>query len=412
MPLKLSLALAALSVTLALVASSALAGPRGTADEPGVTPTSILLGGTAPKTGAAAAQAAIATGAAAYFAYVNRQGGVNGRRIDYVVRDDAGDPAQTLQQTQQLVEQANVFAIFNTVGTDASLAVRDYLDRKQVPQLFAASGATALGTDSDRYPLTIGFRPSYTAEGWVLGQYVARTGGAARVAVLFEAGDYGTELLRGFRSGIVRSKAKVVAAQPFAVDATDVRSQMERLRASGANVLAVFADARITTQAFRVASTLGWKPTRTVESVAASPAGVLARSQGKQVPSIAKGTISIAFLKDPSDPRWVKDAGMRLYRTVLRRYAPGADPADVRYVYGMASAWAAVEAIRRAGSDLTRKSLAHVVGTLALRGDPFLLPGIALETGPDDHSPIDQMLLQRWRNGVWHSFGGLWQYRG
>ncbi len=409
---KLAFALLALAVALAVGATAAYAASAGTVDEPGVTPTSILVGGTASKMGQASSFAAVAVGAAAYLAYVNERGGVNGRRIEYTIRNDSNDPAQALRQTQQLVEQGKVFAIFNTVGTDASLGIRDYLNQKQVPLLFAASGATALGAEADRYPLAIGFRPSYTAEGWVLGQYLARTQGAARVAVLFQGDDYGTELLQGLRAGIERSKVKVVAAQPVTAAATDVRTQVQQLRSSGATVFAVLASSKATTQAYRVASTLGWKPKLTVDTSAASAAGVLQQATAKGAGALARGTISVAFLKNPTDSRWNKDPGMKLYRRVLKRFAAGANVGDVDYVYGMASAWALVEAIRKAGDDLTRQRLVQVIGSLDLQGNPFLLPGIALRTGPDDHSPIDQMLLQRWHKGAWRSFGGLWAYRG
>ena len=165
-----------------------------TAGDPGVTPTSVLLGGTAPMTGSQSGYSSIARAAKAYFDYVDSKGGVNGRRIDYTFLDDLSDPTQTAQLTKRLVEKDGVFAVFNTFGTDQNLAVRDYLNQKKVPQLFAASGATTLGSEAAQYPYTIGLRPTLTAEGWVLGQYLARTQGAARVGVLYENSGYGQEL--------------------------------------------------------------------------------------------------------------------------------------------------------------------------------------------------------------------------
>jgi ABC-type branched-subunit amino acid transport system substrate-binding protein len=184
------------------------------------------------------------------------------------------------------------------------------------------------------------------------------------------------------------------------------------LRVSGANVFAVLASPRQAAEALRYANRLGWKPKLTVTSSAASSATLVGPASEKGANRVVKGMISIAYLKDPTDPRWRKDAWMKRYREVLARYAPGSDPNDVYHVYGMAAAWTAVEAIRRAGSDLTRDRLVQVVGSLNLRGNPFLLPGISLRTGPGDHFPIDQMLLQRWQKNGWRSFGGLWAYRG
>lgn len=407
---KLSLALTALALALAVAAGAALAASGRTSDEPGVTPTSVLLGGTAPLTGSASRYASIARGAQAYFDYVNTRGGVNGRRIEYTVLDDASDPARTVELTRTLVEDG-AFAIFGGAGAEQHLAVRDYLNQEHVPQL-AASGATALGSDPDTFPFTFGLQPSYTAEGWVLGQYLARTRGSAKVGVLFQADVYGAELLAGLRRGVERSKVRVVAAQPYDVGATDIRAQVARLRVSGANVLAVFAAPKVAIQALRYANKLGWKPRLTLEGSAATSATVVATASEKGANKVVKGAVSIAFLKDPTDPRWVRDPAMKLYRKVMQRHAPGGDVEDVFHVYGMAAAWTAVEAIRKVGAELTRDRLVQILGSLNLVGNPFLLPGIVLKTGRNDHFPIEQMLLQRWQNGSWRSFGGLWGYRG
>ena len=409
---KLVLTLLALALALAAGATAALAATTRTTTDPGVTSTSILLGGTAPLTGPQTAYASIARGAKAYFDYVNSRGGVNGRRIEYIARDDASDPVRTAAETRRLVEQDGVFAIFNSFGTEQNLAVRDYLNQRKVPQLFAASGSSALGSDPGRFPYTVGLRPTYTAEAWVLGQYLARTQGAARVGVLYENDGFGQELLSGLRRGLQRSKVKIVSTQPYDVGSYDVETQVARLRVSGANVLAVFASPKQAAEALKYAHRLGWKPKLTVGNAAASSALVLGDAAEKGANPVVKGMVSVAFLKDPTDPRWLKDASMKLYRRVLKRFAPGSDASDVYLVYGMAAAWTAVEALRRAGNDPTRDRLVQVLGSLSLQANPFLLPGIALRTGQGDRYPIDQMLLQRWHKGAWRSFGGLWAYRG
>jgi branched-chain amino acid transport system substrate-binding protein len=409
---KLVLTLLTIALGLAAGATAALAATVGTTADPGVTPTSVVLGGTAPLTGWQSGYASIARGARAYFDYVNSRGGINGRRITYTVLDDVSDSAQAVAATRRLVEQDGVFAMFNAFGTEQNLAVRDYLNQKKVPQLFAASGATALGSDAGTYPYTIGLRPTYTAEGWVLGQYLARTQGAARVGVLYENDGYGQELLSGLRNGVQRSKVKVVSVQPSDVSAPDVEAQVARLRVSGANVLAVFASAKHTDQALKYANRLGWKPKLTVGGSAAASAPLLADAFEKGANRLVKGMVAVTYLKEPTDPRWASDASMKLYRRVLKRYAPGADADDVYHVYGMAAAWTVAEAIRKAGADLTRDRLVQIVGSLNVQGNPFLIPGISLKTGPGDHFPIDQMLLERWQKGGWRSFGGIWGYRG
>jgi branched-chain amino acid transport system substrate-binding protein len=211
---------------------------------------------------------------------------------------------------------------------------------------------------------------------------------------------------------VQRSKVKVVSAQPSDVSAPDVEAQVARLRVSGANVLAVFASAKHTDQALKYANRLGWKPKLTVGGSAAASAPLLADAFEKGANRLVKGMVAVTYLKEPTDPRWASDASMKLYRRVLKRYAPGADADDVYHVYGMAAAWTVAEAIRKAGADLTRDRLVQIVGSLNVQGNPFLIPGISLKTGPGDHFPIDQMLLERWQKGGWRSFGGIWGYRG
>ena len=408
---KLTLTLVAFAVFLAISVAAATAGTVR-AGEPGITATTILLGGTAPLTGSAASYASAVRGAEAYFKYVNGRGGVNGRTIAYRVLDDAYNPAQTGPLTKQLVEQDKVFAMFNAVGTETNLAVRPYLNTMKVPQLFAASGATTLGRDYTQYPYTIGFQPSYQAEGWVYGKYLARTAAGATIAVLFQNDDYGKDLLIGLKRGLQRSKAKVVAAQPYDATAVDVSAQIAKLKASGADTLALFATPTAAIQAYGLAHKLGWKPKHVVEnSVASSATTMTAASDGGRN-KLVNGTISIAFLKDPNDPQWSKDVGMQLFHTILGHYAPSANQGDPMLVYGMAAAWTAVEAIRRVGAKLTREALVKELDTFTATGNPFLLPGIAVKTAGRDHFPVEQMLLQRWQNGAWKQFGGLWAYRG
>jgi branched-chain amino acid transport system substrate-binding protein len=408
---KLMLTTFALVASLVLGATAAIAGTARSTSDPGVTSTSILLGGTAPLTGPSAAYAAVSRGAEAYFKYVNARGGVNGRKIEYKVVDDAYSASETVPLTHQLVEQDKVFAVFNSLGTAGNLAVRPYLNTMKVPQLFVASGATTWGRDYASYPYSSGFQPSYQAEGWVYGKYLARTAPGATIAVLFQNDDYGKDLLGGLKRGLQRSKAKVIAAQPYDASAADISSQIAKLKASGADTLAIFATPSFALQAYSIANKSGWKPKRVVNSAAGSGAATMVKASDNGLNKLVNGTISIAFMKDPNDPQWKADANMKLYRKILNRYAPGATGDDALYVYGMAAAWTAVEALRRAGKDLTRASLVKALDTFTAVGNPFLLPGIAVKTAGRDHFPIEQMLLQRWQAATWKSFGGLWGYR-
>jgi len=387
---KLALPLAAIAAALALGATAALAATGRSNDDPGVTSTSILLGGTTPLSGPYSALSSVTIGANAYLRYVNGKGGVNGRQISFKYLDDAYNPAQTVQLTRQLVDQDKVFAIFDPVGTEPTLAVRDELNARKVPQLYAASGATVLGTDGARFPYTIGFQPSYNAEGWVYGKYLARTQAGARVAVLFQNDDYGKDLLGGLRKGLLRSKVKVVAAEPYEPTATDVQAQIAKLKASGANVFAIFAAGKFPVQAYSTADRLGWRPKLVVTNIVASAWNVMTLASEGGANKLVDSTISGVFLKDPNDTKWSKDA---------------------YHVYGMAVAYTLVEALRKAGKDLTREGLMKVVQSLNVTNNPFVVPGISVKTGPGDRFPIEQILLQRWHKGSWHGFGGVWSYR-
>lgn len=395
-----------LALALALVAAlpTALAG---SAADPGVSSTTILIGGTSPLTGPAAAYGSIARGAKAYFDSVNAKGGVSGRKIEYRVVDDAYSPPLTVQAVRRLVEQEQVFAVFSTLGTEANLAIRDYLNQVKVPQLFVASGATTWGRDVAKYPWTIGFQPSYAAEGFVYGQYLAKTQKKAKVAVLFQNDDYGKDLLANLKRGLGRSGSRVVAAQPYEVTSSDVGSQIAKLKASGANVLCIFATPMFAIQSYVFANRLKWRPLVIDNAVSATSNTMLLASEGGKNKTV-EGTISTTSLKDPLDPRWKKDPGMKQYRSIMARFAKGQNADDANNVYGMAVAYETVGLLKRLGASPTRAGLMKAARSINDPSNPFLLPGVVVKTGKGDGFPLQQGQLQRWTKGRWVAFGRLW----
>src|ERR671932_174923 len=243
-----------------LAAAAAAAGAFASAREtPGVTDDTILLGGTAPLSGEASAAAGVAKGADAYFKWANAHGGVHGRKVVYKVLDDAYDPARTVPATRELVQQDQVFAMFNVIGTNPNLAIRQFLNQLGVPQIFAASGATTFGTDYRKYPWTIGYIPSYQAEGKIYGRYIVKNMPKAKVAVLYQDDDYGKDVLAGLKKGL-GSRVKIIATESYDPTSSDVRSQMAQLKASRANVLCLFAFGKFSIQAYYALNSLGWKP--------------------------------------------------------------------------------------------------------------------------------------------------------
>ena len=379
----------------------------GSSADPGISPTTILIGGTSPLTGPAASYATVARGAQAYFDSVNAKGGAAKRKIEYRIADDAYNPAQTVQAVRRLVEQDRVFAVFNTLGTESNLAIREYLNQMKVPQLFVASGATTWGRDAAQHPWTIGFQPSYAAEGFVYGQYIAKTQKTAKIGVLFQNDDYGKDLLGSLKRGLGRSGSKVVAAEPYQVTSPDVGSQISKLKASGANVLAIFATPTFAIQAYVFANRLKWRPLVINNAVSATSNTMTLASEGGKSKSV-EGTISTTPLKDPLDPRWKNDPGMKQYRAILAKYAKGANPNDANHLYGMAVAYETVGLLKRLGANPTRAGLIARARSITSAGNPFVLPGISVKTGKGDNFPIQQGQLQRWTKGRWVPFGGLW----
>jgi branched-chain amino acid transport system substrate-binding protein len=398
---KSKLALAALAAVV--VVGTALAGSQ---DTPGVTSTTILIGGTAPLSGEASSAGNVARGADAYFKWIDSHGGVNGRQITYKYEDDAYDPSRTVQDVRELVQQDQVFAIFNTLGTDNNLAVRDFLNQMGVPQVFSASGAALLGTDYKKYPWTIGYIPSYLLEGNVLARQALKTKPNAKIAVLYQDDEYGHELVTGLKKGLGAKQKQLVAAVGYDPTAADVQSEVAQLKASKADTLMIFAFGKYSVQAFVDANKLGWHPQVYVNAVASSASlmTIASLTAGKKETT---GAVSIVYFKDPTDPRWAKDPGLALFRTILKAYDPSANPQDGYYGAGMASAFTLVDALRKAGKDLTRDSLMKAVLSLKETNNPFVIPGITIATSPTDHFPMQQVGLQRWNGTNWVGLPGI-----
>jgi branched-chain amino acid transport system substrate-binding protein len=401
--------LRAAAVGLAALALVATAGAAPHAD-PGVTSSSVLLGGTVPLTGEAAAFGTVGPGAKAYFDYVNAKGGVNGRKIEYRYYDDAYNPAQTVLLTRRLVEHDKVFAVFNSVGTANNLAIREYLNAQTVPQLLVADGSQSIGREFVRYPWTMGFLQSYRGEGGVYGRTIVKAKPKARIAVLYENTELGLDLLTGLTRAIAGKGPRVVAKQSYEFTGADISSQVGLLKASAADTLMLFATPKFFLNAIRAAHNLGWKPQVYIASVSIEP--TIMSIARLNAPELTKGAISIAFLKNPNDPVWAKDKAVALYRSIMRKYNPSGKPTDVYNWYGMAVAWTMTETLRKAGKSLTRAALLKAAQSLDTLANPFMLPGIRLKTSRTDYRPMEQVVLYQYDNRQWVKASGILQARG
>ena len=393
--------LSLISLALALTAGVASAGP---AADPGVSSNEIVIGGTVPLSGIAASYASVGRGAEAYFKYVNARGGVNGRRITYKYVDDQYNPSQTVQAVRQLVQQDRVFAIFNSLGTEHNLAIRSFLNSARVPQLFVGSGASTFGRDYRRYPYTIGYLPSYVAEGRVYARHILANRKNAKIGVLVQNDDYGKDLLAGFRSGLGRNVRKIVATQTYDPLSTDVASQITRLRSSGANVLMLITTPPFAIRGVVAANRLGWRPTLYINQVG-SATNIMRIISATASARAIEGAVTFQSIKDPTSPRFRNDAGMRLYRRIMSQYLPRGDVNDGFHVYSMAVAHTFVTALRGAGRNPTRASVLRAVRPLNERNNTFLLHGVLVKTGPTDRFTIQQGQLQRWSRNQWNPLG-------
>lgn len=361
-------------------------GSPAAARTPGVTDSEILVGNVMPYSGPASSLGVLGKSMAAYFQKVNDEGGVNGRKINFLSLDDAYNPARSVEQTRRLVERDGVLLMFGTAGTAQNLAVRKYLNTKQVPQLFVQSGATHLAADK-AYPWTVGWTPSYQTEGRAYAEHLLQNQPDAKIAILYQNDDYGKDLRQGILSGLGdKAKSMVVAEATYEVSDPTVDSQVVSLRSAGADVLISLTTPKFAAQTIRKTADLGWRPTQYLASAASSRASVLIPAGAEN----SKGIITSRYLRDPSDPGEDAHAGMQEYKAWHARYFSDGSITDA--IIGYTAAQALVEVLRKAGDDLSRENILAVTGNLDFTL-PLLYDGIHVKTGPDDPLPLEAVQL-------------------
>ena len=388
-----------------LLALAACGGSGGTPNEAGITSNSILLGVTIAQSGPAAAYGTIANAANAYFTYVNGQGGVNGRKITYKILDDGYNPAQTVPLTKQLVEQEKVFAMFGGLGTQPQVSVRDYLNTKKVPQLFVATGATTFMADFGAHPYTIVWQPPYQGEARIYAKDILANHPKAKIGVLYQNDDYGKDYLKGLTDGLGANASMIIDSESYDVTAAvpTLAAQLTKLKAKGADTLFIFATPSFTIGSLAIVTAIGWAPLTYLNSVS-NPAAYMqiAASKGGKI----DGVISVGYIKDPTDPQWGSDDGMKLYQTVIANCST-CKPNDGFNIYGVAVAYTIVDVLRQAGSNLTRDNVMSIAGSGLNETNPFLLPGVKVTTSSTDHYPITQEQVIKWSTNAWHLQGNL-----
>ncbi len=389
---------AAAQLALTLAAGVASAG-----DTPGVTATEIKIGQTMAYSGPASAYAAIGKGEAAFFAMVNEQGGVSGHKIDFISLDDGYSPPKTVEQVRRLVEQDEVAFTFNILGTPTNTAIQKYLNSKKVPQLFVATGADKWGNYKDN-PWTIGYQPSYRTEAQIYAKYILRTKPDAKIAIIYQNDDFGKDYLAGVKDVLGDKYAQMVVKE-VSYETTDptVDSQVVTLQGSGADTLITAATPKFAAQIIRKVYDIGWKPTHFLTNVSISVASVM-RPAGEEK---GVGIISATYGKDPTDPKWKDDPGMKQWRDFMNKYLPGADQTDANYVYAYGAGLTMLQVLKQCDGDFSRERVMKEAANLKDFDLPTLLPGIKVNTSPTNFHPLRQMQLQKWTGTTWELFGDV-----
>jgi ABC-type branched-subunit amino acid transport system substrate-binding protein len=368
--------------------------------DPGASDSEIKVGHIGPYSGPASAYGAIGKAIDAFFRKINAEGGVNGRKINFITLDDGYSPPRTVEQTRRLVEQDQVLLVFQTLGTPPNSAIHKYMNQRKVPQLFVATGATKWG-DPKNFPWTMGWQPNYQSEARIYAEHILESKPGAKIAVLYQNDDYGKDYLKGFEDGLGdKAKSMIIARATYEVTDPTVDSQMVQLKASGADTFFNITTPKFAAQAIKKAAEIGWKPTHYLNSVSNAAGSVM-------VPAGAEsgiGIISAFYIKDPTDPQWANSAGYKEWLDFMKKYHPQGDLKDNFNVYGYTVAQTLMEVLKKCADNLTRENVMLQAASLDLTL-PMLLPGVNIKTGPDDFFPIEREQLARWDGKTWVLFG-------
>jgi branched-chain amino acid transport system substrate-binding protein len=380
-----------------------LSGTMATAQKKygaGVTETTIKIGNIMPYSGPASAYAAIGKTEAAYFKMINEQGGINGRKVEFISYDDGFSPPKTVEQARKLIESDEVFALFNVVGTAGNSAIQKYVNSKKVPHLFISSGAARFD-DPEQSPWSMAWWPGYASEARIYAKYIQQQYPAKTIGILYQNDDSGKDYIVGFRQAFgADADKKIVIALPYEVTAPSVDSQVVQIKSANVDIFINLSTPKFAAQAIKKIAELGWKPVQFLGNAASSTQSTMAAA-GLEA---SQGIISAIYLKDPTDPRWANDDGIRQFRAFMTKYYPDGDQENGTTVFGYGAAKAFAEVLKLCGDDLTRENLMKQMSSLDMQIDVYL-PGIKIRTSQTDYSPIDQLQLVRFSGQRFEPFG-------
>ena len=390
--------LVALGLVGCVLASTAMADKKY---DPGATDTEIKIGQTMPYSGPASAYGTIGRAEGAYFKMINEQGGINGRKINFISLDDGYSPPRTVEQVRKLVEEEQVLLLFQTLGTPPNSAIHKYVNTKKIPHLFVSTGATKWG-DPEHFPWTMGWQPNYQNEAHIYAKYLLQNKPGAKIAVLYQNDDYGKDYLKGLHDGLEKQAEKMVVKEvSYEVTDPTVDSQIVTLQASGADTFFIFATPKFAAQAIRKAYDVDWKPMTFINNVSSSVATVLQPAGLEK----SAGLITALYVKDPTDSQWENTQPMKNWLDWMKRYYPEGDIKDISNVFGYSVAQTLVQVLKQCADDLTRGNIMRQAANLRNFEIPMLLPGIKINTSPTDFYPVEQVQLARFDGKRWVLFG-------
>jgi ABC-type branched-subunit amino acid transport system substrate-binding protein len=393
----------AFSAAIAILAASSSGALAQKKYDVGATDTEIKIGNIMPYSGPASAYGVIGKTEAAYFKMINDAGGINGRKINFISYDDAYSPPKTVEQARKLVESDEVLFIFNSLGTPSNSAIHKYMNSKKVPQLFVATGATKWNDPKD-YPWTMGWQPSYQSETQIYAKWLLKNKPDAKIAVLFQNDDYGKDYMKGLKDGLgAKAASMIIAEESFETTEPTIDSHIVKLKSSGADVFVDIATPKFAAQAIKKVAEIEWKPLHFLNNVSASVGSVI-KPAGFQN---AQDIISAAYLKDASDPQWNDDPGMKAFYAFLAKDFPEGDRLDQGTVVGYGVAQTLIQVLKQCGDNLTRANIMKQAASLKDFRTEVMLPGIKINTGPDDFAPISQLQLMRFKGERWNLFGDV-----
>ena len=391
-----------------LITATAIFGMIGSAlaagqYDPGASDSAIKIGHTNPYSGPASAYGAIGRAIGAYFDKINDEGGINGRKIEFITLDDGYSPPRTVEQVRKLVEQEQVLLVFQPLGTPTNTAIHQYMNAKKVPQLFVATGATKWG-QPDKFPWTMGWQPNYQSEARIYARYILDNRPDAKIGVLYQNDDYGKDYLEGFKAGLGDTADRMIVEE-LSYEVTDptVDSQIISLKNSGADVFFNITTPKFAAQAIRKAADIGWQPLHLLNNVSNSVGSVLTPAGLDK----STGLITSLYQKDPTDPQWQDTQDYRDWSAWMDKYNPEADKSDQFNVYGYNAAMTLVHVLEQCGDNLTRENVMAQAANIQNLELPMLLPGVVIDTSADDFFPIESMMLAKFDGEKWVLFGDV-----